>query len=132
MVYKDPEGFTAAAMVPGPNNEIVVIKDPSKPTPHYWKFPRGTREGNENPAQCAARELYEETGIYVPWEQLNLVEKKQRRDHKIFYFMAPKRKSWDGLKKRGNDGEEVAVFTIEELKRSPEYMPSEKYLLYKF
>jgi 8-oxo-dGTP diphosphatase len=31
-----------------------------------WELPAGRREGDETPKECAARELYEETGQVVP------------------------------------------------------------------
>lgn len=37
--------------------------DPSRPDEPYWMTPGGGIEGDEDPATCAVRELFEETGI---------------------------------------------------------------------
>jgi 8-oxo-dGTP pyrophosphatase MutT (NUDIX family) len=44
--------------------------DPARPTHGYWFTPGGGLSDDESPVQGAARELYEETGLLLPPEQL--------------------------------------------------------------
>jgi len=47
----------------------VFIKDKNK-KPVRWKLPGGKKEKGETPAMTASRELFEETGLYVPPDKI--------------------------------------------------------------
>ena len=46
---------------------LTILRDDktSIPWPNMWELPGGGREGDESPFECAAREVYEELGIYL-------------------------------------------------------------------
>ena len=46
---------------------LTILRDDKEniPWPNMWELPGGGREGNESPFECAAREVYEELGIYL-------------------------------------------------------------------
>ena len=46
---------------------LTILRDDkaSIPWPNMWELPGGGREGDENPFECAAREVYEELGIHL-------------------------------------------------------------------
>ena len=73
---------------------FILVKSPGNWS--EWKFPGGRVENGENIKQAAKREFAEETG------KENVVE-----DLKFF------RKD---LKERGDEGEEVKIFSIDEMK----------------
>lgn len=46
-----------------------------------WSFPKGHREINESPEECAKREIYEETGILI-----NEIKEKKASFISIYYY----------------------------------------------
>ena len=46
---------------------LTILRDDKEniPWPNMWELPGGGREGDESPFECAAREVYEELGIYL-------------------------------------------------------------------
>ena len=46
---------------------LTILRDDKSniPYPNTWELPGGGREGDESPFECAAREVYEELGIYL-------------------------------------------------------------------
>ena len=46
---------------------LTILRDDKTtiPWPNMWELPGGGREGNENPFECAAREVHEELGIHL-------------------------------------------------------------------
>ena len=44
---------------------LTILRDDKEsiPWPNMWELPGGGREGDENPFECAAREVFEELGI---------------------------------------------------------------------
>ena len=58
----------------------------------YWSFPCGYLDYNEDVDECAAREVYEETGIKLNRSQLKFFGKsadpKENRQNVCFYFVA--------------------------------------------
>lgn len=59
---------------------------------NMWDFPGGGREGNENPQECAKREIFEEFGINletdsIVWEKIYPAQKDPNQNA---YFMVAK------------------------------------------
>jgi 8-oxo-dGTP pyrophosphatase MutT (NUDIX family) len=102
--------------------------DKSKERPYYWKFPGGRSERGETPTQTARREVEEETGLVI--SDLELLANEPRHGHIAFLFAA-KTESFETLKERGNDGEEIRLVHPRELVSMKQFLPQHKDLLRK-
>src|SRR3989344_4959123 len=99
--------FAVAVWVETPDG-VVVVEDPTKPSPIFQKFPGGHGESGETPRQAVARELEEETGVAILPESLEQIYSKSRRNH-IFFLFRAEVDCLTNLGKKGNDGEVVSV-----------------------
>lgn len=77
--------FAVAVQITTPSGVFTVL-DPSKPEPRFKKFPGGKSEGDETPAECAVREVEEETGISLTIYDLKEVYREQRKGHIFVFF----------------------------------------------
>jgi 8-oxo-dGTP diphosphatase len=59
------QGRTATAIIPYPQNRILLIKRSTPPFVGYWALPGGRRESGEAVEQTVVREVKEETGLVV-------------------------------------------------------------------
>jgi 8-oxo-dGTP diphosphatase len=59
------QGRTATAIIPFPQNKIVLIKRTTPPCVGYWALPGGRAEQGETVEQTVVREVKEETGLEV-------------------------------------------------------------------
>jgi len=100
---------------------IPLVRDPTKPAPLFWKLPGGHGESGEDARACAIREVKEETGLVIKTlEELEVIEKS---DHTLTVFKTHLA-SLTELLERGNDGEEVRVFTPSEIARMQDFLPN--------
>ncbi len=70
--------------------------NPQIPYPGYWEFPGGGMEPGESDEDCARREFYEETGIWVPEAALAwraLYRSKREPEAQNAFFVAHMRRS---------------------------------------
>lgn len=51
-------------------------------------FPGGKREGNETPQVAISREVFEETGVYIPPEAWTIFEEVQRPEYSLYKLVA--------------------------------------------
>lgn len=118
---------------------ILLVKDPTKLPPLYWKLPGGKADlkevdgkfvCDETPAEIARREVSEETGICAPPENFTILIAEDRGDHQL-YLLNLKVKSLEGLKSRGDEGEAVRILSLEKLRNLPDFMPSHRRLMKK-
>jgi len=58
-------GKTSTAIIPFPDNKILLIKRNTKPFLGYWALPGGRMDPDENIEQTIVREVKEETGLDV-------------------------------------------------------------------
>jgi ADP-ribose pyrophosphatase YjhB (NUDIX family) len=58
-------GRTATAIIPFPENQILLIKRSTPPFIGYWALPDGRSEPGEAVEQTVVREVKEETGLSV-------------------------------------------------------------------
>ncbi len=68
--YIPPHEKVYGAICISPDNKILVVRGRSS---GKWSFPKGhlKSKSNERAFDCALRELYEETGIYIDAKSLN-------------------------------------------------------------
>lgn len=64
---------------------IYENEDPSK---SKWGFPKGSAEENERMNDCASREFFEETGLFITIPRENLPNLyKGRCDQRVYYYL---------------------------------------------
>jgi 8-oxo-dGTP pyrophosphatase MutT (NUDIX family) len=111
--------------------------DPADPTDVYWLTPGGGLKPGESPAQGAARELFEETGLRIDPVDLgepvfrNVVEftfnRRSYQQQQDFFLL--RILSWQVDTSNFDDDEHVAIdghkwWTVDELESTPDvYYP---------
>lgn len=73
--YKPSEVF--GVILISEDNKILMVKGRKA---FKWSFPKGHIKQDETWSQCAVRECFEETGIYIP----DHFDIKQKKPHKLF------------------------------------------------
>jgi len=106
-------GFAVSVIVITPDG-IPLVKEKELNRIPFFKFPGGKRDGRETPVACAVRELQEETGLVLNPSDLVLLLEQNRRTHDYYLFGA-RSPSLNGLKKVGDEGEYVGVFSLQDL-----------------
>jgi len=113
--------FATAVVVCSPEG-IIMVREYKPNRLAYLKFPGGRRDGDEDPAAGAARELEEETGVVVDPSLLVLLKAENRGKHDFFLFgvCVP---ALNNLKRMGDEGEAVGVYSPEGLKLRRDIFP---------
>ncbi len=119
---KKLHGAAVAVLIMTPEG-IPLIKDPKKPPPHYWKLPGGRSTGEETAEETALREIKEETGVSLETSDLEVIYENDKGNHTLMFFKAELAKL-PPLKKEGNDGEEIGVFSSEEILSLQDFFPN--------
>ena len=104
---------------------IPLVQDPTKPLPLYWKLPGGRDEDGETPLETGIRETDEEIGLRFLPSDLTLIFEEPRKNHRFFLFVA-RPLALGQLRKRGSEGENVAVFSREEVKTMVDMHPDHR------
>jgi len=102
-----------------------LVRDPKKPIPRYWKLPGGRSEGAEIPEECAVREIHEELGLKIDQDDLQVIEQQDRGNHTLTFFRA-NLPSLKGMKKEGDEREEIKIFKLAEIATLPDFFPNHK------
>ncbi|HCR52041.1 TPA: hypothetical protein DIV48_00135 [Candidatus Kaiserbacteria bacterium] len=114
---------------------IVLVMEPSKPEPHYWKFPGGGIElcdvdprfpddDMQAAYNAARREAEEETGVAVEVAHIATIPRKTHIVH-IFTGLG----DVDQLRKRGPEGEIPQAFSLGQIRALTNFMPSHRPIL---
>ena len=103
-----------------------LIRDPKKPMPRYWKLPGGRSEGEETPEECAVREIWQETGLKIKQDDLQVLDQQDRHSHTLTLFRIDL-PSLKGLKKQGDEQEEIKVFSsLMEIGKMDDFFPNHR------
>lgn len=105
--------YAVAVQITTPSGVFTVI-DPTKPKPHYEKFPGGKSEGDETPEECAVREIAEEVGVEISVYELTEKYREQRKDH-VFVFFQADLSIVPPHKAEGEEGEIVNIVPLDKL-----------------
>jgi len=100
---------------------IPLVMDPSRNDPK-WKFPGGKNYGrgpqSETAKDAMVRELSEELGLVIQTDQLEFLAFEGRSTHN-YYVYTVNTEDMRGLKQRGDSGELIKFFTLEEILQLP-------------
>ena len=112
-------GQTSTAIIPYPENKILLIKRNTIPFKGYWALPGGRMDPGETIEQTIVREVKEETGLDVTIlrNMGDYVEKGVKDDVEYEYyptcFLV---KPDDGeIKKQDSEIQEIKLFNLNEL-----------------
>ena len=107
---------------------LTILRDDKNdiPCPNMWELPGGGREGDESPFECAAREVYEELGIYLTedcllWSKVYpsmLYEGRQS----VFMVGQLSQDQFDSIV-FGDEGQAYKLMNIEEFLTSSKVVP---------
>jgi len=118
--------YAVAVFIEAPEG-IPLVKDPYKPNP-WWKFAGGRSETGEEAKEAACREIYEELGLHLKEKDLKLLYEEKRENHSFVLYKA-NLESLVGMREKGIDDEEIKVFSFEQIKSMPDFMPNHKRIL---
>ena len=107
---------------------LTILRDdkPTIPWLNMWELPGGGREGDENPFECAAREVHEELGIHLIedcllWSKVYpsmLFEGRQS----VFMVGQLSQEQFDNIT-FGDEGQTYKLMSIEEFLNSKQAVP---------
>lgn len=123
------EKYAVAAIIESPEG-IPLVRDPKKPVPRYWKLPGGRSVSDEAAEDTILREIQEEIGLSLEKESLIRLYEEERGSH-VFILFGASVSSLGGLRKMGEEGEEVQVFKLDKIAVMPDFFPNHKKILVK-
>jgi 8-oxo-dGTP diphosphatase len=112
-------GKTSTAIIPYPDNKILLIKRNTIPFKGYWALPGGRMDPGETLEQTIIREVNEETGLEITILHKigEYVEKGVKDDVEYEYYptcFLVKPKSGE-IKKQDIEIQEIKLFALSEL-----------------
>lgn len=112
-------GKTSTAIIPYPDNKILLIKRNTRPFVGYWALPGGRMDPGETINQTIIREVKEETGLDVKIVRVvgEYVEKGAREDVEYEYYPTCFVVEPIGgeLKKQDSEIQEMKLFSLDAL-----------------
>jgi ADP-ribose pyrophosphatase YjhB (NUDIX family) len=112
-------GKTATAIIPFPENKILLIKRNTIPFKGYWGLPGGRMDPGETIEQTVVREVKEETGLDVEIDRKigEYVEKGIKDDVDYEYYptcFLVKRVGGE-IKRQESEIQDIQLFSLKEL-----------------
>jgi len=112
-------GKTSTAIIPFPNNQILLIKRNTRPFVGYWALPGGRMDPGETIEQTIVREVKEETGLDVEIVSKigEYVEMGVKDDVEYEYYPTCFEVKHIGgeIKKQESEIQEIRLFRLNEL-----------------
>jgi 8-oxo-dGTP diphosphatase len=112
-------GKTATALVPYPDNKILLIKRNTIPFKGYWALPGGRMDPGETVEQTIVREVKEETGldVIIVRKVGEYVEKgvKDDVDYEYYPTCFVVKPVGGEIKKQESEIQEINLFNLNEL-----------------
>jgi 8-oxo-dGTP diphosphatase len=112
-------GKTSTAIVPYPDNKILLIKRNTIPFKGYWALPGGRMDPGERVEQTIVREVKEETGLDVTIVRKvgEYVEKGMKDDVEYEYYPTcfVVKPVGGEIKKQESEIQEIKLFSLNEL-----------------
>ena len=84
---KENRLFSSCVVVINDKGEVLFLKrieHSAHPFPGLWGFPGGGSDEGETKEECAAREMYEETGLKA--NNLTFIEERRNKNKSIYFF----------------------------------------------
>ena len=112
-------GKTSTAIIPYPDNKILLIKRNTRPFVGFWALPGGRMDPGEAIEQTVVREVKEETGLDVAIVQVvgEYVEKGVREEIEYEYYPTcfVVKPVGGELKKQDSEIQEIKLFSLDAL-----------------
>lgn len=118
----------ANCLIVGPDDKVLIIKDPAKPLYEPWRLPGKLLRRGESPFEGVRTGIRQEVGLEVDNLTLLLHEAGQRRES---YLFAARASSFDGVKNFVKENLFVACLPIEELGTNEKLSDNNKRMLLK-
>lgn len=123
-VYRNPKPCAGPLVVDG--DRVLLVKRTEPPAVGAWSVPAGYLEVDEPPAEAAARELEEETGVRVAADALalldtNLVSHADGSHVLVLVYRVP-RSATAGDPVAGSDAAAARFWSLSELRASDEQL----------
>jgi ADP-ribose pyrophosphatase YjhB (NUDIX family) len=112
-------GKTATAIIPYPDNQILLVKRSTRPFVGYWALPGGRMDPGETVDQTIVRECKEETGLVVEVVRVvgEYVERGVKDDIEYEYYPTcfVVKPVGGEIKRQESEIEEIKLFSLNAL-----------------
>jgi len=113
VVFQHPK--VAAGVVVIRNRQVLLVRRTVRPAQGLWSLPAGFVEYDEDPADAAARECLEETGLEVKITGLLDIISRDDKRHGASIFIVYRAEARSGTLRPGDDADKVAFFCRDEI-----------------
>jgi len=113
IVFRDLK--VAAGVLVMRGGEVLLVRRRMNPRQGTWTFPAGFVDCDEDPAEAAARECWEETGLEVEITGLVDVVAGREHEHGAHIVIVYRARLVGGEPRADDDVDRVAFFALDEL-----------------